>query len=594
MEIIFEAGAAPKRVELAAEPDGYFSRLVPDVGAGALYRFRLDGKDALYPDPASRFQPEGPHGPSMVIDPALYPWKAEGWQGVKPRDAVFYEMHIGTFTEEGTFEAATRELSYLAELGITVIEIMPVADFTGQFGWGYDGVNLFAPTRLYGSPDDMRAFVDEAHSLGMAVILDVVYNHLGPDGNFLPTFSDSYFSHHGTDWGDSINFDGPNSGPVREYYLANVRYWAEEFRLDGLRFDATQDIHDESEPHILTEMARTLREAAGGRATLTVAENEPQVARLVRPPEKGGIGLDMLWNDDFHHSAMVVLSGRREAYYSDHGGSPQEFISAVKYGYLFQGQLYAWQGKGRGTPALDLVPENFVNFTQNHDQVGNSGNGLRCHELSGAALNRAMTALLLLSPGIPLLFQGQEFAATTPFLFFADHGGELGTGIRKGRAEFLSQFASHASEEMQASLSDPCSRETFQRSKLKLEERATRAHWLALHRDLLKLRRIIVEPGSRDLDGAVLGPSCFLLRHFTDDGGDILLLVNFGSDVSERHLPEPLLAPPTERCWAMIWSSEDPRYGGTGTPPVFTDRALTLPGRSVLVFRAVGKEESTR
>jgi maltooligosyltrehalose trehalohydrolase len=513
---------------------------------------------------------------------------------VKPEDAVIYEMHIGTFTPEGTFAAATREFACLAEIGITVIELMPVADFVGEFGWGYDGVDLFAPTRLYGTPDDMRAFIDEAHRLGMAVILDVVYNHLGPDGNFLPSFSDGYFSHHGTDWGDAINFDGPDSAPVREFYLANARYWIEEFRLDGLRLDATQDIHDESEPHILAEIVRTVREAAGDRTTLVVAENEPQHTRLVRPREKGGFGLDMLWNDDFHHSAMVALSGRREAYYSNHRGAPQEFISSAKYGYLFQGQLYAWQKNGRGTPALDLSPRNFVNFTQNHDQVGNSGHGLRCHELSGVGLNRAMTALLILSPGIPLLFQGQEFAATTPFLFFADHKGELGDGVRTGRAKFLSQFASHASAEMQANLYDPCDRDNFQRSKLKLDERTTRAYWLALHRDLLKLRREIVTPATPKLDGAVLGPSSFLLRYFLEDGGDALLLVNLGGDVSKSHLPEPLLAPPVDKGWRMVWSSEDPRYGGTGTPPVFTGAGLTLPGRSAILLRAADKEATER
>jgi maltooligosyltrehalose trehalohydrolase len=590
VEIVFEDGAPLQRVQLTAEAEGYFSRLVPGVGAGALYRFRLDSDDTLLSDPASRFQPEGPQGPSMVIDPALYAWKTRGWHGVKAEDAVFYEMHIGTFTPEGTFAAAMRELPYLAELGITVIEIMPVADFAGQFGWGYDGVNLFAPTRLYGAPDDMRAFVDEAHRLGIAVILDVVYNHLGPDGNVLPSFSEGYLSAQGTDWGVAINFDGRDSGPIREFYLANARYWIEEFRLDGFRLDSTQDIHDKSAPHILAEIARTVREAAGDRATLIVAENEPQETQLVRPVEKGGFGLDMLWNDDFHHSAMVALSGRHEAYYSDYRGTPQEFISSAKYGYLFQGQVYVWQGKRRGTPTFGLTGRHFVNYTQNHDQIGNSGHGLRCHELSGAALNRAITALLILSPGTPLLFQGQEFAATTPFFYFADHQGELGKGVRTGRAKFLSQFASHASDEMQASLCDPCDRNTFDRSKLKLEERASRGRWLALHRDLLKLRREIIAPISPKLDGAVLGRSSFLLRYFIADDGDVLLLMNLGGDSSESHLPEPLLAAPAGKEWTMIWSSEDPRYGGTGTPPVFTPAGLMLPGRSALLLRATGRE----
>src|SRR5262249_17122760 len=292
-------------------------------------------------------------------------------------------MHVGTFTPEGTFAAAANELRELARIGVTLIEVMPVAEFEGRFGWGYDGVDLYAPSHLYGRPDDFRAFVNTAHNCGIAVILDVVYNHFGPVGNYLRLFSLSYFTdRYENEWGDAINFDGPDAGPVREYFIANAGYWIDEFHLDGLRLDATQQIHDHSPEHVLAAIRSRGRETAGGRAPVIVAENEPQDARIVRPLSEGGYGLDGLWNDDFHHSAMVALTGRAEAYYSDTRGEPQEFISAAKYGYLFQGQHYDWQRRSRGTPCWGLQPSAFVTFLQNHDQVANSARGLRGHELS--------------------------------------------------------------------------------------------------------------------------------------------------------------------------------------------------------------------
>ena len=439
VEVVLEGGpghapeAAPVVVALEPEGSGYFSGLVAEAGAGTRYRYRLDGEAALYADPASRFQPDGPHGPSQVVDPDAFQWHDQDWRGVPLEGQVLYELHLGTFTPEGTWEAASRELPALADLGVTVLEIMPIADFPGRFGWGYDGVNLFAPTRLYGTPDDCRRFIDQAHALGLGVILDVVYNHLGPDGNVLPHFSPAYFSdRYTTDWGPALNYDGAHAGPVREYFLANAGYWIAEFHFDGLRLDATQNIYDTSADHILAAIARRVRQAARGRATLLVNENEPQHTQLIRPPAQGGYGLDMLWNDDFHHSAMVAMTGRNEAYYTDYLGTPQEFISACKYGYLYQGQYYTWQQQRRGTPALDLPPAAFVTFLQNHDQIANSGLGLRCHALTSPGLYKALTALLLLGPGTPMLFQGQEFAASSPFFYFADFAGDLARLTRRG------------------------------------------------------------------------------------------------------------------------------------------------------------------
>src|SRR5207248_7142073 len=299
-----------------------------------------------------------------------FSWSDANWPGKQLKGQIIYEMHVGTFTKEGTWRAAAEQLTELARIGITVIEVMPIADFPGNFGWGYDGVDFFAPTHLYGTPDDLRAFVNHAHSLGLGVILYVVYNHFGPDGNYVRVFSDHYFTaRYENDWGESINFDGPNSGPVREYFITNSRYWIDEFHFDGFRFDATQGIHDKSANYIVGEIGRAARKAAGDRAILLVAENEPQETKMIRHRSEGGDDLDGLWNDDWHHTAVVALTGNREAYYTDYLRTPQEFISAAKYGYLFQGQPYVRQHATRGYPTLGASPETFISFIENHDQV---------------------------------------------------------------------------------------------------------------------------------------------------------------------------------------------------------------------------------
>ena len=586
-----EVDLGDRDVPLDAERGGYHAGLVPGAQAGSLYTYRLDGGRG-YPDPASRFQPEGPHGPSEVIDPGRFAWTDDSWSGVPREGQVLYEIHVGTFTAAGTWEAAARELTELARAGITVVEVLPVADFVGDFGWGYDGVDLFAPTRLYGRPDDFRAFVDRAHAAGLGVVLDVVYNHLGADGNYLGQFAPGYFStRHRTDWGQAINFDGARSGPVREFFVANAGYWIDEFHLDGLRLDATQDIHDDSPEHVIAAIARRARERAGRRTVWLVAENEPQDTTLVRPVEAGGYGLDALWNDDFHHSAKVALTGRAEAYYNDYAGTAQELISAVKRGYLYQGQRYAWQGKERGTPAWDVPPAAFVNFLQNHDQVANSLAGLRVHRLTSPGRYRALTALLLLGPATPMLFQGQEFAASSPFLYFADLPPELAKLARAGRAELLAQFPSLAGADAQAALPDPASRLTFERSKLELAERERHGEAYALHVDLLRLRRedpVFRTREAGGVDGAVLGPEALALRFFDADPEprDRLLCLNLGRDLTLPAAAEPLLAPPKGARWALLWSSEAVCYGGTGTPELDPAAGWFLPGHAAVVFGA--------
>jgi maltooligosyltrehalose trehalohydrolase len=593
VDVVLDGGRAHP---LAPNSGGHFSVLVPELGAGARYRFRLDGEGEGLPDPASRFQPEGPHGPSQIVDPSRFRWSDSHWNGVKLPGQVIYELHVGTFTREGTWAAAAAQLEKLRDV-CTVIEMMPVADFAGDFGWGYDGVNLFAPTRLYGAPDDLRAFVDRAHALGLGVILDVVYNHLGPDGNYLGDFSKTYVSaQHSTEWGEALNFDGEGSAGVREHFLSNAGYWIDEFHFDGLRLDATQSIFDDSKPHVIAEIADRVREAARGRGAIVVAENEEQDASLLRPREDGGCGLDAAWNDDFHHSALVALTGRSEAYFSDHRGTPQELLSAVKRGYLFQGQRYAWQKKRRGRSTRGIAAMQFVTFLENHDQVANSARGFRPRASAHPARMRALTALVMLGPGTPMLFQGQEFGSSAPFLYFAHHEGELAAAVRKGRSDFLAQFPTIAIEEVRSRLDDPADPATFLRCKLDWTERDRDPHaaMLALHRDLFALRRddeTIRAQGARGLDGAIIAEQAFVLRYAgVTEGQDRLLVVNLGPDRTLSSIAEPLVAPPTRAGWTVLWSSEDLRYGGDGIPPPETADGWHLQGESASLLAPQSEE----
>ena len=491
VDLILEGSAAKTSGQtfqgLEAEENGYFFGAVK-AGAGDRYRFRVNKN--FYPDPASRFQPDGPHGSSCIVDPTRFQWNDSQWPGVPAaglKGQVIYEMHVGTFTKEGTWPAASQQLEELARIGITVIEMMPVADFPGKFGWGYDGVDLFAPSHLYGTPDDLRAFVDRAHSLGLGVILDVVYNHFGPDGNYLGAFSDDYLIRgNENEWGDSINFDDRNSGPVREFFITNGRYWVEEFHFDGFRFDALHAIRDRSTEYIINEVGRAARKAAGARSILLIAENDLQEAKMVRPRTEGGDDLDGMWNDDFHHSAVVALTGRKQAYFCDYRGTPQEFISAAKYGFLYQGQALSWQKALRGSSAFDIPPEAFVCFIENHDQIANTGPGERVRLQTSPARYRAMTALLLLGPWTPLLFQGEEFGASSPFMFFADIGdASVRDAIRKGRAEWLAPFLSLPEQEALTTLRTPDDPEVFVRCKLDFSEREKNRQLYDMHTDLL-------------------------------------------------------------------------------------------------------------
>lgn len=577
-------------VPLAAEGDGYFSGYSDAARAGHRYGFRLDDEPKLYPDSASRRQPDGPHELSEIVDPDAYSWNDGSWPGTQLAGQVIYEMHIGTFTAEGTFAAAMREFAALADLGVTLLELMPIAEFDGAFGWGYDGVNLFAPTRNYGTPDGFRRFVDEAHRHGLGVMLDVVYNHFGPVGNYTAQFSEDYLArHHQTGWGDAINFDGPNSAPVREFFAANAGYWIDEFHVDGLRLDAVHAIIDDSPEHILVAIGRRVREAAGGRNTLVIVENELQQSYVMRGTQQGGYGLDAGWNDDFHHVARVAASGNGQFYFGDYRGTPQELISLCKWGHLYQGQYNDRQERERGTPGLDLDAACFVNFLQNHDQLGNLPAGKRLHELTSPGRQRALTALLLLAPGTPLLFQGQEYSATSPFVFFADHEAELAPAVRAGRQAEMRQFTGQQEPLSPEQCADPADRRTFELCKLDHSERDRHAADYRLHKDLLRLRKddpVFAAQRADRIHGAVVDAEALLLRYLGVEGLDRLVLVNLGSDLEWSPIAEPLAAPPAGCRWRLLWSSDDPRYGGLGTPEL-DPRRWSLPGHAALVLTAV-------
>jgi len=565
--VVLEKKEDPLFYPMTKEKGGYFSVLVPEANKDTLYRFKLDNSERLFSDPASRFQPAGPNGPSCVID-SNYPWTDDSWKGITKSVQIIYEMHIGTFTEEGTFKGAMDQLEELADLGITIIEIMPLNDFPGHYGWGYDGVNLYAPCRLYGHPNHLKGFIDKAHRLNLSVILDVVYNHLGPEDNQLGAFTQKYFNNkYDTDWGMAINFDNPS---CREFFLTNAKYWIEEFHFDGLRVDATSCFFSSTPIHILADLTHVVKNAGGERQTLIIGENEPQNSDFLKPIDQGGYGFDALWNDDFHHTAHVRLTGQREAYYTDYLGTPQEFISSLKYGFLYQGQFYDWQKKERGVPNLNIAPESLVIFLENHDQVANSGHGKRLYQLSDHGNYKALTCLLLLSPNTPMLFQGQEFGSSHPFYYFADHSDSINLLVKEGRKESLAQFPRLATREARRALTDPSNPLTFTKCKLDFTEREKNVEIYILHRDLIKLRRedsVFKNLHNIKFDGAVIGRNSFLLRYFGDNE-DRLIIINFGADHHFNPAPEPLLVAPRGYEWETLWSSESVIYGGDGIPPI--------------------------
>ncbi len=496
-----------RRVELALElPDhrsidvpmeksseGYFSVWRQGVGPGSLYRYRVDN-GGPFPDPASRSQPQGVHGPSRVVDSHSFAWSDSDWMSARiPQDLVLYELHVGTFAEEGNFAAVERRLPDLHRLGVNAIELMPLADFPGQRNWGYDGVSLFAPARCYGTPDDLRRLVDTAHRLGLAIFVDVVYNHFGPDGNYTGVYSPWYVSKkHRTPWGNALNFDEPHSEPVRAFFIENALYWIHEFHVDGLRLDATHAIFDESPRHFLAELAERVQQSAPERGIALIAEDHRNLAHLVKPENEDGWSLDGIWADDLHHQMRRLLAGDSEGYYRDYTGSVADLAETINRGWFFRGQVSEHLGKPRGTDPTGLPPRAFVVCLQNHDQVGNRAFGERLHHQIDLAAYRAASVLLLCLPQTPALFMGQEWACSSPFRFFTDHHRELGRKVTEGRRREFQQFSAFSDPTIRESIPDPQAPATFESSRLDWKEREGFPYCgiEALYRRLLALRRM--------------------------------------------------------------------------------------------------------
>lgn len=511
---------------------GWFERVVEDAHAGSRYAFAFPGVEIRVPDPASRFQPDGVHAPSEVIDPAAYEWRAGDWRGRPWHETVLYELHVGTFTPEGTYAAAAARLGDLVELGVTAVELMPVAQPAGLRNWGYDGVLPFAPQRAYGTPDELKAFVDAAHALGLSVFLDVVYNHFGPEGNYLHLYAETFFTErHHTPWGAAIDVESASGIVVREFFIENALYWLREYRFDGLRFDAVQEIRDDSSRPFLRELAARVRaELEPERYVHLVLENDANASRWLDV-------YDAQWNDDAHHAFHVLLTGERDGYYRDFARDPARLLArALAEGFAYQGEPSEHRGAApRGEPSAALPTSAFVDFLQNHDQIGNRALGERIAMLAPPEAVRAATAVLLLAPAIPLLFMGEEWAASTPFLFFSDFSGELGAAVTEGRRKEFAAWPAFRDTAARAKIPDPQDPRTMRASTLRWDEREheTHAATLAFHRELLALRRELIVPRlAKEAHGEryeVFEPGGLRVAWRFADGSGLVLLANLSA-----------------------------------------------------------------
>lgn len=511
------------------EADGWFV-LDAACGAGATYRYRIDGEQEV-PDPASRAQQDGVHGHSLVDDPAAFVWQHDDWRGRPWHEAVIQEVHVGA---AGGYAALIEQLPRLAELGFTAIELMPLAEFPGERNWGYDGVLPYAPSGAYGSPDELRALIDAAHGLGLMVLLDVVYNHFGPDGNYLGSYASAFFRHDlQTPWGDAIDF---RQRPVRDFFIGNALMWLRDYRFDGLRLDA---VHAISERDFLVELAARVRsELEPARHVHLVLENEDNCAALLEQ------GFDAQWNDDGHNVLHVLLSGEQEGYYADFNDAPIEKLArCLGEGFIYQGESNR-HGESRGEPSAHLPTTAFVLFLQNHDQIGNRAFGERLISLAEPEALQAATALLLLSPMVPLLFMGEEWGARSPFLFFTDHHDELARAVCEGRRNEFADFAVFADAENRARIPDPNAPETFRASRIDPGERLEPGHreWLDLHRSLLRLRHAEIIPrlpGTRPLGAEVLSERALVARWRLGDGTVLRIELNLGAEALPVAASEP-------------------------------------------------------
>ena len=484
-------------IKMSPNEDGIYRAFVDGARPATRYWFKIDGAGP-FPDPASRFQPLGVHGPSQIIAPDQFQWKAQDFQAPSLRKLVIYELHVGTFTPAGTFLGLIDKLDYLRELGINAVELMPIADFAGEHNWGYDGVSPYAPAHSYGTPDEFHRLVDEAHARGIALILDVVYNHLGPDGAYQSAFAPEFYTKkHKTLWGDGLNFDSEGRDKVRSYFIESALSWILDYRVDGLRADATDTIRDDSDPHFLTELTERLHQAANsvGRNVILIAEDARNERKVVLPVAQGGHGFDAVWSDDFHHHMRHRLAGDSDGYYHDFDGTAESIATAIRDGWTFTGQFASFHGHDRGTSPEGLTQESRIICIQNHDQIGNRAFGQRLSTQISYAAWCAASALLLLSPEVPLLFMGQEWAAPEPFLYFTDHNEELGRLVTEGRRKEFSHFSAFSDSANHASIPDPQKIETFRQSKLDWAIRGNAEHAKCLHwyQTLLRIRKRLLE-----------------------------------------------------------------------------------------------------
>jgi 1,4-alpha-glucan branching enzyme/maltooligosyltrehalose trehalohydrolase len=533
--------------------DGWFQLETSQAVVGALYRYRIDG-DLRVPDPVARANPQDVHGPSQVLDPTAFSWQDGDWFGRPWSEAVIYELHVGAFTAEGSFAAVTQHLDYLVDLGVTALELMPVADFSGARGWGYDGVLLFAPDHSYGKPDELKALVQAAHKRGLMVLLDVVYNHFGPDGNYLQHYAPQFFDEQQhTPWGAAINFDKDGSRIVREFYIHNALYWLEEYHFDGLRFDAVHAIIDDSRPNILEELSARVQAGPGRiRHIHLILENDGNEAWYL---QSGGFTAQ--WNDDIHHALHLLLTGEEDGYYADYADHPIRHLArCLAEGFAFQGEPSAFRNnRPRGQPSRGLPSGAFINFSQTHDQIGNRAYGERIGMLASEQRLQAGLAVLLLAPAPPMLFMGEEFAAITPFQFFCDFQGELAAAVTEGRRREFAGFAAFADPAEQALIPDPNDPATFLHSKL---------HWACLelpqhqdsldfYRHLLALRRTHIMPRLPGQGGCgefeLLGTAGLKVCWRLSDGSRLLLLANLGNEpvAAQLHIAGSMPA------WCVAW-----------------------------------------
>jgi maltooligosyltrehalose trehalohydrolase len=540
---------------LQAVDSGYFYGEIEGVKPGALYKFRIN-EASEFPDPASRHQPEGVHGPSSVVT-TDFAWTDQTWGGIALRDYIIYELHVGTFTPQGTFDAVIERLDYLKELGVTAVELMPVAQFPGSRNWGYDGVYPFAVQDSYGGPAGLKRLVDAAHAKGLAVILDVVYNHLGPEGNYLGQYGHYFTDRYQTPWGQAINFDGEHSSEVRTYVLENAVQWIEDYHIDALRLDAVHSIHDASEKHILQEIGEKVREGVNGRLVHVIAESDLNDVRVITPCSEGGYGLDAQWSDDFHHALHSVLTGERAGYYLDFG-SLHHLAKAYEEGFVYSGQFSEHRDRCHGTSSREVPARRFVVCTQNHDQIGNRMLGERLNHLVFAEELKLAAGALILSPFIPMLFMGQEYAETAPFLYFVDHSDPaLIEAVREGRRKEFASFA------WQGELPDAQSESTFMQSKLRHEIRTEPRHRAIYdyYRELIRLRTTVASLANLSKEHCNViclddPPAIVLERHV--EGEEALTVLHFGSADTRFNLNT------REGTWTKLLDSADIEWLGPG------------------------------